>query len=158
MDKGIFVNNRHTTYLNANSWKTFKVANELYPQHKEADHKIVSQTVFESKKGNKALAVADDSDIFILLLWVASSFKSDVFFRKRKLSNKDGVIHSEIYPLAEQLGEDVCEELPAFHVLTGSDNTLEAGILWKKKVYLLQENDCASRKPLFFEDLKSSKC
>ena len=81
MDKDIFVNNRHTTYLNANSWKTFKVANELYPQHKEADHKIISQTVFESKKGNKALAVADDSDIFILLLWVASSFKSEMFFR-----------------------------------------------------------------------------
>ena len=34
MDKDIFVNNRHTTYLNANSWKTFKVANELYPQPK----------------------------------------------------------------------------------------------------------------------------
>ena len=67
MDKDIFVNNRHTTYLKAKSWKTFKVADELYSQHKEADHKFVSQTVFESEKGNKTLVVADDSDIFILL-------------------------------------------------------------------------------------------
>ena len=71
MDKDVLVNNRHTTYLKAKSWKTFKVANELYSQHKEADHKIVSQTIFESKKGNKTLVVAYDSDIFILLLWAA---------------------------------------------------------------------------------------
>ena len=32
-------------------------------------------------------------------------------------------MYNEIYPLAEQLGEDVCEVLPAFHVLTGSDCT-----------------------------------
>ena len=68
MDKDIFVNNRHITYLKAKCWKTFKVADEIYSQHKEADHKIVSQTVFENKKGNKTLIAADDSDIFILLL------------------------------------------------------------------------------------------
>ena len=82
MDKDIFVNNRHTTYLKAKSRKTFKVTDELYSQHKETDHKIVYQTVFESEKGNKTLVVADDSDLFILLLWAASSFKSDVFFRQ----------------------------------------------------------------------------
>ena len=123
MDKDIFVNNRHTTYLKAKSWKTFKVADELYSQHKEADHKIVSQTVFESEKGNKTLVVADDSDIFILLLWATSSFKSDVFFRQGKSSDKKEIPCTEIYPLAEQQGEDVCEVLPAFHVLTGSDYT-----------------------------------
>ena len=67
--------------------------------------------------------MANDSDIFILLLWMVSSFKSDVLFRQRKLSNKDGILYTEFKPLAEQLGEDVCKELPAFHVLTGSDNT-----------------------------------
>ena len=123
MDKDILVNNRHTTYLKAKSWKTFKAADELYSQHKEADHKIVSQTVFESKKGNKTLVVAYDSDIFILLLWAASSFKSDVFFRQGKSSDKEGILYTEIYSLAEQLGEDVCKVLPAFHVLTGSDYT-----------------------------------
>ena len=123
MGKGIFVNNRHTTYLKAKSWKTFKVAHELYSQHKEADHKIISQTVFESEKGNKTLVVADDSDIFILSLWAASSFKSDLFFRQGKSSNKEEILYTEIYPLAEQLGEDVCEVLPACHVLTGSNYT-----------------------------------
>ena len=67
--------------------------------------------------------MANDSDIFILLLWMVSSFKSDVLFRQRKLSNKDGILYTEFKLLAEQLGEDVCKELPAFHILTGSDNT-----------------------------------
>ena len=84
IDKDIFVNNRLTTYLKAKSWKTFKVGDELYSQHKEADHKIVSQTVFESERGNKTFVLADDSDILILLLWAASSFKSDVFLRQGK--------------------------------------------------------------------------
>ena len=42
MDKDIFVNNHHTAYLKAKSWKPFKGADELYSQHKEADQKIVS--------------------------------------------------------------------------------------------------------------------
>ena len=130
MDKD--VNNRHTTFLKGKSWKTFKVAVELYSQHEEPDHKNFAQTVFESEKGNKTLVVADDSDIFMLLLWVACSFKSDVFFRQfksdvffrqGKSSDKEGIMYTEIYPLAEQLGEDVCEVLPAFHILTGSDYT-----------------------------------
>ena len=67
--------------------------------------------------------MADDSDIFILLLWAACSFKSNVFFRQGKLSDKEGILYTEIYPLAKQLGEDVCEVLPAFHILTGSNYT-----------------------------------
>ena len=130
MGKDIFVNNRHTTYLKAISWKTFKVTDELYSQHKETDHKIVYQTVFESEKGNKTLVVADDSDLFILLLWAASSFKSDVFFRQRKSSDKEGILYTEIYPLTEQLGEDVCEVLPAFHVFTGRDYVVP---FWEKQ-------------------------
>ena len=110
MDKDIFVNNCHTTYLKAKFWKTFKVADELYSQHKEADHKIVSQTVvFESEKRNKTLVMADDSDILILFLWAASSFKCNVFFRQGKSSHKEGILYTEIYPLAEQL-EDVCKD------------------------------------------------
>ena len=123
MDKDIFVNNHHTAYLKAKSWKPFKGADELYSQHKEADQKIVSQTVFERNKGNKTLVVDDDSDIFILLLWAASSFKADVSFRQRKSSNKEGTLHTEIYPLTEQLGEDVCQVFPVFHVHTGSNYT-----------------------------------
>ena len=53
----------------------------------------------------------------------ASSYKSDVFFRQGKSSDKEGILYTEINPLAEKLGEDVCEVLPAFHVLTGSDYT-----------------------------------
>ena len=55
-------------------------------------------------KGKKTLVVADDSDISILLLWAASSFKSDVFFRQGKSSKKEGILYTEIYPLAEPLG------------------------------------------------------
>ena len=75
--------------------------------------------------------MADDSDIFILLLWGACSFKSNVFFRQGKSSEKDRILYTEIYPLAEQLGEDVCEVLPAFHILTVGDYT--SSVFGKRK-------------------------
>ena len=118
--------------------------------------KLFPRQYLKVKREIKHLAVADDSDIFILLLWAASSFKSDVFFRQGKSSDKEGILYTEIYPLAEQLGEDVCKVLHAFHALTGNDYT--SSFFWKNKVYLLQENDCASRKLLFLEVLESSKC
>ena len=67
--------------------------------------------------------MADDSDIFISLLWATSSFKSAVFFQQEKSSYKEVILYTEIYPLAEQLGEDVCEAVPAFLVLSGSNYT-----------------------------------
>ena len=50
MDKDIFVNNRHTTYLKGKSWKTFKVADELYSQHEEADHKLFLRQYLKMKR------------------------------------------------------------------------------------------------------------
>ena len=85
--------------------------------------KLFPRQYLKVKREIKHLVVADDSNIFILLLWAASSFKSDVFFRQRKSSDKEGILYTEIYPLAEQLGEDVCKVLHAFHALTGSDYT-----------------------------------
>ena len=55
MDKDIFMNNCYTTYLKVKSWKTFRVANELYSQHKEADHKILPRQYLKVKREIKHL-------------------------------------------------------------------------------------------------------
>ena len=67
--------------------------------------------------------MADDSDIFILLLSVAHLFQANVYFRQGKTTDKDGVLYTEVQPLAEHFGELVCSVMPAFHALTGSDYT-----------------------------------
>ena len=124
MGKDIYVNNGDTCYFKAQlNQSTSTICDELFSKHREADQKVVSHAVFESERGNNVCVVADDSDIFILLLSVAHLFQTDVYFRQGKTTDKDGILYNQIQPLAEYFGEDVCSALPAFHVLTGSDYT-----------------------------------
>ena len=59
--------------------------------------------------------VADDTDVFILLLIVAD--------KETKYSQVD-ITHHDVKALAQHLRKEVCKSLPAFHVLyTGSDFT-----------------------------------
>ena len=67
--------------------------------------------------------MADDSDIFILLLSVAHLFQGNDYFRQGKTTDKDGVLYTDVQPLAEHFAELVCSVMPAFHALTGSDYT-----------------------------------
>ena len=124
INKDIYVNNGDTCYFKARSTQSSSsICEELFSKHKEADQKVVFHTVFECERGNNVCVIADDSDIFILLLSVAHLFQTDVYFRQGKSTDKDGILYNKIQPLAENFGEVVCTVLPAFHVLTGSDYT-----------------------------------
>ena len=129
MNKDVFVNNGDQCYFRPQSSQITSIiceeliCEELFSKHKEADQKVVSHAQFESERGYNVCVVADDSDIFILLLSVAQSFQSYVYFRQGKSSDKDGIVYNEVNSLADHLGENVCTVLPAFHVLTGSDYT-----------------------------------
>ena len=124
MGKDVFVNNKDVCYFKEGSrGSVSSVCEELFSKHREADQKVISHAIFESERGYNVCVVADDSDIFILLLSTAHLFHSNVFFRQGKTSDKDGILYTEIQPLADHLGEQVCSVLPAFHILTGSDYT-----------------------------------
>ena len=67
--------------------------------------------------------VAVDTDVFILPLYVAKKSEEDLYFRQGTVSSRPGVTYHNVKALADHLGESVCNILPAFHALTGSDFT-----------------------------------
>ena len=67
--------------------------------------------------------VADDSDIFLSLLNVSHLIPSKLYFRQGKSSDKDGITYHDVHSLATELGRNICNIIPCFHTLTGSDYT-----------------------------------
>ena len=67
--------------------------------------------------------VADDSDIYISLLFISSQVHSQLYFRQGKSKDKAGIQYHNVHSLAQYLGPDICRILPSFHSLTGSDFT-----------------------------------
>ena len=67
--------------------------------------------------------MADDTDVFIILLHVSISCNETLYFRQDTTSSRDGITHHNVSSLSSQLREKICAILPAFHSLTGSDFT-----------------------------------
>ena len=98
--KNIFVNNGNECYYKGIHEET-KLSEELSSLHKEADPKIPMHAVYASCLDNKSVCVvADDTDVFILLLFVARYFEGNVFFRQGKYSDKEGITYHDIISLA----------------------------------------------------------
>ena len=88
MGKDVFVNNKDVCYFK--EWSRGSVSSvceELISKHREADQKVISHAILESERGYNVCVVADDSDIFILLLSKAHLFPSSVFFWQGKTSD-----------------------------------------------------------------------
>ena len=65
--------------------------------------------------------MADDTDVFILLLHVSINCNETLYFRQGITSSGDGITYHNVTSLSSQLGEKICAILPAFHSLTSSD-------------------------------------
>ena len=96
---------------------------ELASNHKEADQRIAYHAIYSSQHNNNVCIVADDSDVYILCLFVAAYCKGIVYFRQGTQAGKQGITYHNITSLARYLGKEVCDILPNFHALTGSDYT-----------------------------------
>lgn len=120
--KEVFVTKGHQCYFA--TWPHCSVSEvpELYSYHREADPRIISHAMFASSK-YPTCVVADDTDVFILLLFVASKCERGLYFRQGTASSRTGITYHNIRALAGHLGENICSVLPAFHALTGSDYT-----------------------------------
>ena len=67
--------------------------------------------------------MADDIDVFILLLHVSVNCNETLYFRQGSRSSRDDITYHNVFSLSSQLGEKICAILPVFHSLTGSDFT-----------------------------------
>ncbi len=96
---------------------------DLRSQHREADHRLAYHAVYAASKHSGVCVVADDTDVFVLLLYVSAKCESSLFFRQGTSSSRGGISYHNVKALAENLGDDICKQLPAFHALTGCDYT-----------------------------------
>ena len=124
INKDIYVTKGNAClYIPANHSKSAVEIPEVHSFHREADPRLALHAVYASKMHTGICIVADDTDVYILLLFVANSCESPVYFRQGTRSSKEGIKYHNVKAVAEHLGNDVCRSLPAFHVATGSDYT-----------------------------------
>ena len=87
-------------------------------------YRLACHSVYAAKlTGKTVCVVADDTDVFILLLHVSINCNETPHFREGTKSSRDGITYHNVTSLSSQLGEKICAILPAFHSLTGSDFT-----------------------------------
>ena len=97
---------------------------DLCSSHREADYKLRMHAVYANQLHKRPLCVvADDTDVFILLLFVAQYFENTAFFCRRKSSDTDGITYHNINSVSDYIGAEICEILPCSHALTRSDYT-----------------------------------
>lgn len=87
-------------------------------------YRLASHCIYAAESTSKPVCiVAEDTDVYILLLHFSSLTKEKIYFRQGTKSSKAGITYHNVTVLAETLGLDICNILPAFHALTGSDYT-----------------------------------
>ena len=96
---------------------------ELDQNIEEADLKTVVHALHATKDGSKRLVMLSiDTDVFILLVHYWRELKAQGL---EELWIKTGTVDSSryvpIHTLAAQLGQELCQVLPAVHSLTGCD-------------------------------------
>ena len=90
---------------------------ELDSSHREAGQKIPMHTVYvRPKKNDTVCVVANDTDIYLNLINISRHIRSYLYFRQEKTI-------SYIHAIAVHLDKEICQILPCFYTLTGSDFT-----------------------------------
>ena len=57
------------------------------------------------------------------LIHISHEIKSNVLFRKSKVNDEDGATFHDVKSITDTLGPEICQIMPCFHALTGSDYT-----------------------------------
>ena len=112
--KTIYVTIENKCFIKV-GWQRREVE-ELNSTHREADHRLALHAKFASCPSGSVCVVADDTDVYILLLHIASRCTSTLYFRQG--IQKNGITYHNVTSMATKLGEEVCDILPCFHALT----------------------------------------
>ena len=120
LHKEAYVTKSHHCYCVTYPQHTASEVVDLYSSRREGDPRLAFHAVFATSR-HPTCTVADDTDIFILLLYVAKKMWENLYFRQGTVLSRPGVTYHNVKALADHLGESVCNINPAFHALTGSD-------------------------------------
>ena len=100
---------------------TFKDVGHLQSNQEEADTKIIHHAVDATSDGAMEIHVhSPDTDVFVLALRRFPKLCSNVSFLTGKGRNRREI---RLEPIVQALGEARTAALPAFHALSGADNT-----------------------------------
>jgi hypothetical protein len=117
--------------LQAQSIKTGSIDShpELDSDLEEADVRIIPHALHAARNGLQRLVVlSGDTDVFVLCLHFSNTLLSngatEVWLRG---GVGDKTRYIPIHVLADQMGQPLCETLPAVHALTGCDVTSKVG-------------------------------
>ena len=91
--------------------------------HREADHRLAFHAKCSADSGDSVCVVADDTDVYILLLFISNQANGTIYFQQGTSSSKQEITYHSVTTLANELGNDICNVLPAFHTLTGPNFT-----------------------------------
>ena len=94
---------------------------ELFSIHREADHRLAFHEKCSADSGDSICVVADDTDVYIL--FISNQANGTIYFQQGTSSSKQGITCYNVTPLVNELGNNICNVLPAFHALTCSDFT-----------------------------------
>ena len=70
---------------------------DLSSNHTEADHRIALHVMYASSNGDKTCAVADETDVYILLLYVTNRCNGQVYMRQGTTDSKDGILYHDVH-------------------------------------------------------------
>ena len=123
IEKQVFVNNGPKGYSKCLNSECIEFES-LNSQHREADQKIPMHAVFAGRSDEKAIyVVADDTGVYINLLFSAHHVENKQYFRQGKTADRKGITYHDVDSLANKLGENICKVLSLFHALPGSNFT-----------------------------------
>ena len=119
-EKDIIINCGSEYYLKTTEMIISQIP-ELTSSHREADPRLAFHAVYASSRlsNGSVCVVSDDTDVYILLLFVCSMASTNIYFRQG--TNKKGIEYHNVTSLGELLGDKVCSVLPCLHALTVTD-------------------------------------
>ena len=89
--------------------------------YREADHKLAFHAKCSADSGDSLSDFGDDTDVYILLLFISNQANGTICFRQGTSSSKQAITYHNVTALANELRNDICNILPAFHALTSSN-------------------------------------
>ena len=84
---------------------------------------LIVKTAVESARTNTTVLVGDDTDLLVLLCYLASKDGCDLYFRPEPKVNARGTRVWHMKRVKDQLGREACTNFLFLHAITGCDTT-----------------------------------